>query len=367
VSEPPPAPTAPGPGRRLLARLRQVSARVVWVVVSLGLFAVALILVKTGARPVAPLLQGTFRVNSPLTALGFGWLFSSLVLSGSPVAAASLSFLDAGVLTPDEAFAMIAGSRLGAAFIVLLVGFVYILRGRSREGALSVGLLSLLVTQTVYLPAVMLGYLAIQKGWFLSHAIRSQAETNSPIDRLLQPALVSLSAHLPAWVFFPTGFLLMMASFSLIDRALPKLHLEQTSLGRLSRVLYRPMVTFLLGAGITALTMSVSLSLSLLVPLSARGYIRQENAIPYIMGANITTFDDTLVAAALLANPSAVAIVVAQMVSVALVSLLILVFAFRRYERALVRLARRIGSGRASLALYLCLTFAVPLALLIFG
>ena len=62
------------------------------------------------------------------------------------------------------------------------------------------------------------------------------------------------------------------------------------------RLLYRPLVTFALGLAVTTLTMSVSVSLSVLVPLSARGYIRRENVIPYIMGANITTFVDTLVA-----------------------------------------------------------------------
>ena len=63
----------------------------------------------------------------------------------------------------------------------------------------------------------------------------------------------------------------------------------------MARILYRPVVTFLLGALVTLLTMSVSLSLSILVPLSMRGYVRRENVIPYVMGANITTFIDTLI------------------------------------------------------------------------
>ena len=54
------------------------------------------------------------------------------------------------------------------------------------------------------------------------------------------------------------------------------------------------------GALVTLLTLSVSVSLSVLVPLNHRGYVRRENVIPYIMGAGITTFVDTLLAALLL-------------------------------------------------------------------
>jgi hypothetical protein len=104
----------------------------------------------------------------------------------------------------------------------------------------------------------------------------------------------------------------------------------------------------------------------LLVPLSARGYIRQENAIPYIMGANITTFVDTLVAAALLGNPAAVTVVLAEMASVGVVSLLILLLLFRPYERGVVGVMRRLVSHRRALSLYLGGIFIVPVILLFF-
>lgn len=261
---------------------------------------------------------------------------------------------------------MIAGSRLGAAFIVLLIGFVYLLRGkgRSREHSLGAGLVSLLVTQTIYIPAVTLGLVALDNGWLDRWIIRAKSPLPSPISRLFDPTIDTLARALPEWALLPLGFLLILASFALIDRVLPELHLEQTSVGRLNRLLYRPIVTFMLGAAITTLTMSVSMSLSLLVPLSVRGYIRQENAIPYIMGANITTFDDTLVAAALLANPAAVTIVLVLMISVASISVLILLFGFRPYERAVSKLAVAIESRRRYVASYLVLTLGIPIALI---
>ncbi|MGA9532389.1 MAG: hypothetical protein WBR18_06700 [Anaerolineales bacterium] len=341
------------------------SARWGLFLVSIALFVVALIVIKEGARPLGSFVRNIMSVDSPWSALGFGWLFATAILSGSPVAAIALVFLDAGVLNVPETFMMIAGSRLGAAMIVLLVGFIYTIRGSHRESSLGAGIISLLVTQTVFLPALAIGYLMLTQGWFTGFQMMAPDGAVSPIDRLLDPFIALLTSILPPIALFPIGFGLMLISFWLFDRSLPEFGLRQSNLGRVNRLLYRPIVSFAMGAGLTALTMSVSVSLSLLVPLSARGYIRQENAIPYIMGANITTFIDTLLAAALLANPMAIGVVLVQMISVAVVSLVILVAGFNAYERFLSNLASLITERKGWLGVYLAGTLLTPIALLL--
>jgi Na+/phosphate symporter len=347
--------------------LRGLVTRLPLFLVSISVFIVALVMMKEGARPLAPLIRNHFSVDSPASALGFGWLSASVALSGSPVAATALAFLDAGVLTPIESFAMIAGSRLGAAFIVLLIGFVYLLRGQQREVSLGAGLLSLLVTQITYIPVVALGFFLLSRGWLQHWQVEAAEAAVSPLDRVITPVVAVIQQYIPAWVLFPIGFLLIVFSLRLFDRLLPDIHLKESSLGQVHHLLYRPLVTFALGAAITSLTMSVSVSLGLLVPLSARGYIRRENIIPYILGANITTFDDTLIAAALLANPAAVTVVLVQMFSVTVVSAVILLLAYRQYERLLEKLFNIIGRRRRNLFIYILLILLVPLGLLIFG
>jgi sodium-dependent phosphate cotransporter len=153
----------------------------------------------------------------------------------------------------------------------------------------------------------------------------------------------------------------------LFDRTIPSIHLKESGAGMVQHLLYRPVVTFLIGAAITVLTMSVSVSLGLLVPLSVRGYVRRENLIPYILGANITTFIDTLIAAALLANPTAVSVVLIQMVSVGIVSLVILVTSYRFYQRFVERMAEFIGRRRLNLAIYISAIVLFPFLLMILG
>jgi Na+/phosphate symporter len=78
---------------------------------SLLLFILGIELLKGGAQGVAPLIGNYLAVDNPANALGFGWLLAYLVMSGSPVAAATLAFFDAGALDRLQALAMITGSR----------------------------------------------------------------------------------------------------------------------------------------------------------------------------------------------------------------------------------------------------------------
>jgi len=350
--------------------VRRVWNRVHWgkialFFVSLFLFILALTLMKDGARGLAPLVRDSFRVTNPANSLGFGWLFAYLVMSGSPVAAAALTFFDAGVITQLETFTMITGSRMGASFIVLFIGFIYVVRGRNRATSLSMGLTSLTVTWTTYLAGLVIGVTILQTGALDNVQMQSGAMLNSVIDRIFDPIAAVLASFLPGWGLFVVGMGIILLSFNLFDRCLPEMAIKDSQVGRVSRLVYRPWVMFLLGAGVTMISMSVSVSLGILVPLSNRGFIRRENVIPYIMGANITTFVDTLLAAVLLNNPQAFTIVLTEMISIAIVSLIILALFYRSFERNSLRLVAAITANGRNLALFMAVLFIVPLVLLL--
>jgi Na+/phosphate symporter len=203
--------------------------------------------------------------------------------------------------------------------------------------------------------------------------LASGGQLVSVMDVLFNPLVNGINSGLGSFLpqsatqvfVFLLGFGVLWYSLNLIDHSLPNFKLQESGFGGMARLLYRPMITFLLGAGITTVTMSVSVSLSLLVPLSARGYIRRENVIPYIMGANITTFVDTLVAALLISKPEAFTVVLVLMISVAVVSLFILVLIYPYYERAILRLVEVVGHSRRNLAIFLLIIFGIPIALMI--
>jgi sodium-dependent phosphate cotransporter len=332
---------------------------------SLYLFILAIALMKEGARGVAPLVHHLLAVENAANALGFGWLFAYVVMSGSPVAAAALTFFDAGVIDKLGAFAMISGSRLGASFIVLFLGFLYVLRGRDRGTSLSMGLLSLTVTATTYLPGFFLGAFLLHTGVLDNVQLHSGALLRSAIDLAIDPVAGVVISLLPEWAVFLVGLGVILYSFSLFDKCLPQMTIKESQVGWMSRLVYRPLVMFILGALITLISMSVSLSLSILVPLSTRGFVRRENVIPYIMGANITTFIDTLLAAVLLNNPPAFTVVLVEMFSVTIVSIIILVLLYSHYLRAMLNFVAWVTSNKRNLALFIATIFVVPIILML--
>ena len=331
----------------------------------LFVFVLALQLMKTGAKSLAPVLKDTALLKDPLDSLGFGWLSAYIVLSGSPVAAAALSLFNGGAINALQTFTMINGSRMGASFIVLFIGFIYMLRGHEPKRSLSMGMLSLLTTWTIYVPAMLLGSYFLTHGVFDAVHVSVSSQLASFVDSVFDPMVNWIVDWAPGLLVFVVGVGVILLAFNLIDRALPNLNLGGTDFDQAPRLLYRPIVMFLLGSAVTLLSMSVSVSVGLLVPLSARGYVRRENVIPYIMGANITTFIDTLIASILMNNPHSFTIVFVEMLSVSLVSLTVLTTMYRPYERQVLNMANWITGQRRNLTVFVLVLVAVPIVLLL--
>jgi len=329
----------------------------------LALFILALELLKRGAAGLQPLLT-SLHVRSLKEALAFGWLMAYMVLSGSPVAAISLTLYSGGVITDVMSLGMITGSRLGASFIVLFVGFLYHLRGHRRTASVAIGVLALLVTASIYLPALALGYWILTRGWLDSVRFGSPAALNSFVTVLFKPAVNWLASALPGWAVFLLGMGALLGAFKLFDAVLPEMDADKSRFGSVADLVYRPIIMFLVGALFTSVTMSVSVSLTLLVPLAARGFIRRENIIPYIMGANITTFVDTLFASLLINTPRAFTIVLTEIVTVSFFSLLILGLLYIPYQRAIEAALRLVLRDNWTLALFVLLIVGVPVLLL---
>jgi solute carrier family 34 (sodium-dependent phosphate cotransporter) len=169
---------------------------------------------------------------------------------------------------------------------------------------------------------------------------------------------------LPRPLVFLAGVGLLLVAFEAFDRALLDLTGRDGHFPRTGSATYRPAFMFAVGLAVTAVTMSVSVSISLLVPFAARGYVRRENVIPYILGANITTFIDTLFAGALVGHPDAVRIVALLVCSVSALSIPV-VFGFPyAFEGLVDRVARRATASTRSVVLFVAILFLVPILLI---
>ena len=340
--------------------------KLIYLIVGIGLFVVALGLMKKGSAELIPALEGSIFTDNAWSTLGLGWIGACIVLSGSPVAASALTLLDGGAIDRTQAFTMLTGSRLGAAFVVLVVGAIYALRNNGttgRRAPISIGVLSLLMTMITYVPGAIIGYLLLTRGSLDGMDIGTSPRLTSPTDTLFGWPVDLAVDHLPGWMLFPIGLGTLLVGFWLFVKVLPSVGGEELE-HRPEQWYERKWPMFLLGCGVCMLTLSVSVALTVLVPLVAKGQIRRANTLPYIAGANITTLADTLVAAILLGNQDAVRVVVAVTVAVTVWTLFLLTFCYPAVRRFCLGVARRALESPARLVGFVGLLFLVPMILI---
>ena len=373
---PPPPPlsvvtgTGPGPFHQVPVPEVQVGGagrpwwlRLLLALAGLALFVTALGLMKEGAKTLIPSLEGSIFTDNAWSALGVGWLGACLVLSGSPVAASSLTLLDGGAIDRSSSFAMLTGSRLGASFVVLVVGAIYALRRNAgRRAPLSIGVYALTITAVAYLPGAAIGWWLLDRGHLDGVDLAASPDVVSVTDTLFGWLPDLLQDHAPDWMLFPVGVAILLTAFSCFDRVLPVV--DSARIEERSSRLTNPWVMFGLGCLVAFLTLSVSVALTVLVPLVANGYLKREDTIPYIAGANITTLADTLVAAIILGNEDAVRVVLAEVIGVASFTIVLLAVAYPLVRRGAIAWARVVLSSREHLAAFAAVLLLVPVALI---
>ena len=355
---------ASGVGRRIT--WERVGLKLVYVSIALFLFILAIQLMKSGAKSLAPDLKGTFPVDNAVSTLGLGWIGAYLVLSGSPVAAVALSLFAASALTELQAFTMLSGSRLGASFIVLLVGFLYSLKSKNPRESTGMGVLALSLTAVVYLPGMLLGYGILKAGLLNGIQWTASEQVQGLIERIWGPLLDLAKANVAGWMLFPIGLGVLLISFKLLDQVLPQIDSDRAARGKY-QWLRRPWPMFALGCLVALLTLSVSVAITVLVPLAAKGYVDRREAMPYIMGANITTLADTLVAAMILGRPEGVHVVLAEAIAVAFITVIYLAFFYRLLQRSIMALDEWVVGTNRRLMGFVAGLFVFPGLLLLSG
>jgi solute carrier family 34 (sodium-dependent phosphate cotransporter) len=333
---------------------------------ALFLFILAIQLMKKGAGAIGPRLAASGLFDNAIQTLGLGWLGAYLVLSGSPIAATALAFHSQGAINELQTFTMLSGSRLGASFIVLLVGFIYALRSPNRRESLGMGVLALSMTAIVYVPGMLFGYGILRSGLLDGIQWTASSEVQGLIDVGWGWLENLITGVLPAPLLFPAGLGVLLISFKLLDRVLPSLDGERHADTKV-HWLTKPWPMFFLGCLAALLTLSVSVALTVLVPLASKGYIKRGQAIPYIAGANITTLADTLVAAMLLGKATGVQVVLAEAIAVALITIAILALFYRWLQRGVMALDEWVVGTNVRLWLFVGVLFVVPIALMVAG
>jgi Na+/phosphate symporter len=222
--------------------------------------------------------------------------------------------------------------------------------------------MALSTTALIYIPASILGLALLRWQPFHSIEIVFPQQFGDLLD-VVYGGLLGLVEDLPGIVNFLGGLAVLLLSFKLIDGVMPAMDEGTIGSNRL-RWLRKKWPMFGLGCLVALVTMSVSVALTVLVPLVAKKYVKREDILPYIMGANITTLGDTMLAAFSLNSPAAVRIVLAGIISAAILSVILLAFFYPQTRRMVWKFQRQMVLNKTRLAAFTAGLFLMPVAII---
>ncbi|MGM0558704.1 MAG: hypothetical protein ACQEVA_20125 [Myxococcota bacterium] len=330
------------------------------------LFISAVQLMKLSAHELQPALKDTLRhvIDGDPSALGASWLSAYVMVSGSVVAAISLTFFESTLITGSELVMMIFGSRFGAAGIIVLVGLLDAAHEHevSIEDGSSMGFLTFLAAFAIGIPAGILTW-----GWATLDLSVVAASAHTPTMDAPEPGpFQHVSGLLIDYIGAPAAFViavvLLVAALRLFARALSKFDITAIT-NRLSTVLANRWWAATLGLGLTLLTTSVAFSVAALVPLFNRRVLDREQMLPYIIGANVGTLGDTLLISVLLGRPEGVELTVISILALVVVSIATLL-TYGRFRAFIFSLETRLTENRRAALTAIAVLVLSPAALL---
>ncbi|PNV80934.1 MAG: phosphate transporter [Dictyoglomus turgidum] len=217
----------------------------------LGLFLYGILQMSSGfEKAVGSKLRSIFEKlnSSPFRGLLIGTLVTAIVQSSSAVTVLTVAFVNAGLLTLEGALGIIFGANIGTTITAQLVAFK-------------------LTDVAPYF--LFLGFLLFFAG-------------KRKYIRNIGEALI--------------GFGMIFMGISLMDSSLHALRTWEPFHNAIISMGKHPVLGILVGAIITAIIQSSSVTTSIVVALAAKGAIDLTSAVPVILGANIGTCVTALLA-----------------------------------------------------------------------
>lgn len=336
------------------------------------------------------LIESFFAATSnPLIGLVVGLLATTVMQSSS----VTTSMVVALVAAPENplplanAIPMVMGANIGTTVTSTLVSLGHIGRRDEFERAFPVGICHDVFN---YLAVVILLPVEMATGYLSSAASRlagalgqvEGVEYESPLGAALDAGFAPVAAAAGALFAAPggqavflvgvSGACIFFALFLLVKvmRAAVTSRVE----GMVDRALSSSaVVAMLVGAIVTVLVQSSSITTSLLVPLAGAGLLRLEQAFPVTIGANVGTTVTALLAALAVSGPNA-----AAGLEIALVHLLfnlsglLLIYPVERIRRVPLEASRRVArlalrSRKLTVAGVALLFYGLPALLIAVG
>lgn len=256
------------------------------------------------------------QISDTTTGLLVGWLGTAIIQSSGAFDSVTVTLVSTRAIPVTIGVAIILGAEIGTTVTTQLVSILgYLSRDRAIfRLSFLVAMLhywyNVATTSIFFTIEVIFGsftWIALE-GALLFGRIPGIATIPSAFD-LITPWVDILLSFMPSWVGFIAACGLLLVSLEQSEKHMSAVFATEVSRRLLQSTFGSPIKSFLVGLAFTTLVPSTSVMVSLLVPLTATKLIEADQYIlPYILGANIGTVFDVMVAALATGNPSAVGV-----------------------------------------------------------
>lgn len=313
--------------------------------------------------------------ENPFVGLFIGVLATSLVQSSSTTTSITVGLVAGGALTIEGAVPIIMGANIGTSVTNTLVSLGHVTRKeefrRAFAGATVHDFFNWLTVLFLLPLEIAFGYLS-KGARFLAEGIEGAGgiELFSPVKAAVQPAAQWIADALGG-----SGALILVAGVLCTFVALKYLVdvLRYLFTAQAEKVLHRtvfrnPFAAIAVGALLTFMVQSSSITTSSMIPLVGAGLVTLDQLFPFTVGANLGTTLTALLAALVTGSPAAVTVALAHLLfNLNGAALVYGIPWFRRVPLAMARWAGDLGFRNRPLALLyiLLIFFGIPLLLLV--
>ena len=285
---------------------------VVGTLVALYFFISGIILIKSSACIMGEALAETIvlLIRDTTSAVFAGWNATALLHSSGAFDSIVVAFTSSGVMPLTLSVAAIIGAEIGTTVTPFLISVL----GHLRKGTGLTASFNVTITHVLYnLFTLMLFYpIELYFKTFTNIAeqgsnIFVRASWLKAIPDILDvvtPWVDPLLEVIPTWIGLLVGGAMLVLALGGVEKYMTEIFSMPRSWNLIRATFTRPSRAFIAGFLFTVLVPSTTVMVSLLVPLASSGVILSEYYIlPYILGANIGTVFDVMLAALATGDP----------------------------------------------------------------
>jgi sodium-dependent phosphate cotransporter len=313
-------------------------------------------------------------VDDTLTGVFAGWFGTALLQSSGAFDSIVVAFVSVGVMPVSVAVATIIGAEVGTTVTTQLVAVVgYFRQERSKfKTSFSVAMLHYWYNFSTLAIFFSLEYFfgvfttIAEGGSSFFSRIPGLMEIPS-IFSLISPWVDFVLAYIPAWLGFVVGCAMLLLALKNCEKYLSAAFAGEFSGGLIRSTFGSTSKAFLAGLVFTILVPSTSVMISMLIPLFTTGVINNEkHLLPYILGANIGTVFDVMLAALATGNPAAIGVWLVHL-TINVLGALIFLPITNPFSSAVNKVNEFLTFSKTRTIVFLVLSNAVPAVLLIVG